>query len=260
MIKLIGKSLHTGKDSSVTIKPSEQKGIIFIKNGVEIEASIKNVISTARGVTLGSNGETIMTVEHLLSTLYALNISSAKIEVEGDELPVLDGSALEYARVAKKLFNTTAPSNDLLQLGKSVSLMKDNKFIIYMPCSEYRITFILNYPHPRLKNQSLTFNVDSDNYIKEIAPARTYGFYSEIQELIRRGLGIGGSLKTCVIITDTGYKNKRLRFKDECVRHKILDTIGDLSLTGKRIKGHIIAFASGHTLNIEFAEMLLNSR
>jgi UDP-3-O-[3-hydroxymyristoyl] N-acetylglucosamine deacetylase len=252
-----GIGLHTGKEVTIRIKPAgANAGITFIradrKGKPRIKAELDNVTSTVRGTNLGG----IFTVEHLLSALYSTSVNNAEIEITGSEPPALDGSSLGFCRLIKKA-GIAAQRADMrrINLTGPISVGEEGKCIIAVPSDRFIISFMLNYPSDFIGSQFYRFQFGPKDYLKDIAPARTYGFLSEVSGLKRSGLAKGASRENAVVIGVDRYLTK-LRFKDELVRHKILDLIGDLSLLGADIKAHIICIRSGHDLNIKLAKKI----
>lgn len=253
-----GIGIHTGKKVSLRIRPAkENSGITLIRTDLagkpRIKADIKNVTSTVRGTNLGQ----LSTVEHLLSALYSLSVTNAQIEIYGPEPPILDGSSLGYCKLIKKagILRQRAEMKRI-EIKSPITAGQEGKCIIAVPSDRFIVSFMLDYPFNFIGSQFYRFELDPDKYLKEIAPARTYGFLSEVSGLKKMGLAKGASRKNAVVIGDDRYLTK-LRFKDELVRHKILDLIGDLSILGADIRAHIICIRSGHDLNIKLAKMIL---
>lgn len=257
-VSISGTGLHSGKKVSVIFKPAEvDSGITFVRGDMpghpRIKADLKNVSGTARGTNLGD----IHTVEHILSALYALSVSNLEIELSGTEPPALDGSSKPYCDLIMKAGIAAQRSKvRYISINKPVLAFSGGKSLIALPSDRFTVSFMINYPIDFIGTQFYKFEFSGDKYAREIAPARTYGFTDEIASLNRRGLAFGASRKNAVAIGRDGYLTK-LRFKDELVRHKILDLIGDLSLLGAQIKAHVIGIRSGHDLNIELAKKLL---
>ncbi|MBI4723422.1 MAG: UDP-3-O-[3-hydroxymyristoyl] N-acetylglucosamine deacetylase [Candidatus Stahlbacteria bacterium] len=270
-----GIGVHTGEHSKLTVKPAPiDTGIVFFtKDGIKIPAVVENVNHTGNGVTLlGSNGEKIKTCEHILSAFYGLGIDNAICEISGDEVPILDGSSLEFTNLIKVKHQAGQHKNEF-KVREPIFIESNSSCIFVTPVeaesrfigdklqsrpngnNELKITFLIDYPQTTIKTQCQTFTITQDVYCKEIAPARTYTFANEIDKLRSKGLIKGGSLDNAVVIGDDGPINN-LRFPDEQVRHKVLDFIGDISLLGVRLKGNVVAIKSGHTLNIELARRL----
>ena len=254
-----GIGIHTGEHSKLTVKPAPlNTGIAFFtKNGTKIPAIVENVSHTGNGVTLiGNNGIEIKTCEHILSAFYGIGIDNAICEVEGDEVPVLDGSSLEFTKLIK-VEHQAGQRKKEFKVIEPIFVESPSSCIFVTQDNEFKITFLIDYPHTAIKTQCQTFTITQDVYCTEIAPARTYTFANWIDKLRSKGLIRGGNLDNAVVIGDDGPVNS-LRFPDEQVRHKILDFIGDIALLGARLKGNVVAIKSGHTLNIELVRRLKN--
>lgn len=262
-IILSGVALHSGKDVSVKILPSAvDSGITFVRGDIKgkpaVKAIVKNVKNVKRGTNLTKGKAEIYTVEHLLSALAGLGITNAKVEMDGPEPPILDGSAKGYVKAIKaagirtqnKKIRTISISEPLLVGSRTAQVMA-------LPSDRFAISFMINYPSSFVGSQMFTFDSDNDSYESQVAPARTYGFLKEVKGLLRSGLIKGATLKNTVAITARGYSTK-LRFKDELVRHKVLDLIGDLALTGHHVCAHVIGIKSGHDLNVKLAKILMS--
>jgi UDP-3-O-[3-hydroxymyristoyl] N-acetylglucosamine deacetylase len=255
-IKVEGKGLHTGCYTKMYLHSApENTGILFIKNKVKIPASYKFVVETSRRVVLEKDGEKISTVEHFLSSLYYLGISNLYVEVDGDELPILDGSALNWVEILENLVKDQDLLQDELTIETPYSFRDRNAEIIFFPSSKFQVLCAISFPNSFLKWQRFYLK-DLKDYKTEIAPARTFGFYYEVEELIKRGLISGADLNNALLVGEEAYVNEP-RFKDEPVRHKILDLIGDMALSGKRLKLKVISIGSGHSLHIKAISYLL---
>jgi len=256
-VSISGVGMHSGKNVRAKLIPSKVgSGLTFIRGDLpgkpRTKADLTNVSSTARGTNLGG----INTIEHILSALFALSITNLEIELNGPELPALDGSSRPYCDLIMKTGIISQGSKvKCVKVIEPAIEMNNGKCLIALPSDRFVVSFMINYPIDFIGTQFYKFELNQKKYISEIAPARTYGFMDEVTSLKRQGLALGASLKNAVAIAKDGYITK-LRFKDELVRHKILDLIGDLSLLGAEIKAHIIAIRSGHDLNIAFAKKL----
>lgn len=263
-----GIGLHTGKYATVKLKPaSRDTGIVFyrVDKGAIIRANIASVVDTAFATTIGFvNGSEVVkvkTVEHLLAATAGLGIDNLIVEVDGPEIPILDGSSTKLAGIILEA--------GIARQGKKMPFIKIVKPIVYedahsrivaLPYDGMRISYYINFGHRMLGQQELTVDIDEKTFLQEIAPARTFGFLSDVEKLRAKGLAKGGSLDNAVIVGDEGILNAAgLRFEDEFVRHKILDSIGDLSLIGFPIHGHIMLEKAGHTANINFLKKLITS-
>ncbi|MEW6001429.1 MAG: UDP-3-O-acyl-N-acetylglucosamine deacetylase [Nitrospirota bacterium] len=258
-----GVGLHTGKYSRVTLKPAPRDtGIIFIRadKNIAIKASISAVTDTAFSTTLGYNGTKIRTVEHILAALSGLGIDNAIVSVNGSEIPILDGSSMELIRIIRK--------GGIAKQGKVKSYIKIKNPMVFnngqaeiaaLPYNGRRITYSIHFNHYLLGEQKLSLELTEEIFETEIAPARTFGFLKDVEFLRTNGFAKGGSFDNTIVLGENAILNSSgLRFKDEFVRHKILDLTGDLSLLGFPIYGHIIASKSGHSTNLKFLKKLLS--
>ncbi len=212
--------------------------------------------------TLTSDGVSIGTVEHLLSAAAGEGLDNCLIEIDGPEVPILDGSALPFVRLfhAAGFERQSAPVHPL-DLDREVLVERDDRSVRYTPGGDSLvISYEIDFPHPYVGKQSLTWIARSTDYAARIAPARTFGFLQEVEQLRARGLARGGSLQNAVVLDDEGILSGPLRFRDEFVRHKVLDLLGDLSLLGRPLVGRIHARKAGHALHVEFARALEAAR
>jgi len=258
-----GIGLHTGRYSRVCLKPAPRDtGILFIRKDRElaIKASIGSVTDTAFATTLGLNGSKIKTVEHILAALAGLGIDNAYIEVTGPEIPILDGSSLELTGlILKGGIAKQSKKRPYIRITTPLVLTDGHAEIAAFPHDGRRITYRIHFNHHLLGEQQLSLDLTEESFAMEIAPARTFGFLKDVEYLKANGFAKGGSIDNAIILGESGILNSTgLRFKDEFVRHKILDLIGDLSLLGFPIHGHIIANKSGHTTNLKFLKKLLS--
>ncbi|HUT86320.1 MAG TPA: UDP-3-O-acyl-N-acetylglucosamine deacetylase [Elusimicrobiales bacterium] len=265
---LSGIGLHTGKKVNIHFQPSKQYGIFFkrtdLKNSMLIPARLNFVNSTVRGTSLSVEGTEIHTVEHILSTCAGLNLTAIEIHVDGPEVPILDSSAMGYVDAFKKIETKDFEDNvKTITVKEKVEYKNeddDKVFYTAEPCDKVILNFTFLSDHPLLKHQEREFILTPANYISQIAPSRTFIFYEDIGCLRKMGLARGGSLDNAIVVTKDKFLtgDGSLHFKDEPVRHKILDLIGDLSLMGYPLKNiKISAVHGGHKHNVEFAKMLL---
>ncbi len=258
-----GIGLHTGRYSKVCLKPaSRDTGIIFIRKDkdIAIRASINCVTDTAFATTIGHNGAKIRTVEHILAALAGLCIDNIIIEVHGPEIPILDGSSAELTQlILKSGIAKQSKKRPYIRIKNPIILSDGNAELAALPYEGLRITYRIHFNHHLLGEQKLSIDMNEENFLLEIAPARTFGFLKDVELLRANGFAKGGSIDNAIILGESGILNTTgLRFKDEFVRHKILDLIGDLSLLGFPISGHIIANRSGHSTNLKFLKKLLS--
>jgi len=242
-LAISGVGLHSGQRIHMTLRPAEAgTGIVFHRAAgdrtVSIEAISANVIDTRLATVIGKGGLTVSTVEHLLATLSAFGIDNLHIDIDGPEVPIMDGSADPFVTLIKSAGIRSLPhSRKYLAIRKPMTVID--------PCIS-------------LQHRSIKFS--QELFIKEIAPARTFGFLKEVEYLKANGFALGGSLENAVVIgKDCILNPEGLRFQDEFVRHKILDSIGDLSLVGYPILGHVKAFKAGHEINNKIVKKILAS-
>jgi UDP-3-O-[3-hydroxymyristoyl] N-acetylglucosamine deacetylase len=259
-----GIGLHTGKFAKVTLKPaSRDTGIIFIRSDkpMVIKAYVGSVIDTAFATTVGHNGIKIRTIEHLMAALAGLGIDNIYIEVNGPEIPILDGSSTELIDIILKAgIAKQGKKRPYLRIKRPLAFEDGHSKIVVFPYKGTRITYRISFNHHGIGEQKISLDISEESFAREIAPARTFGFLKDIEYLRTNGFAKGGSLENAIILGENGILNSTgLRFHDEFVRHKVLDSIGDFSLLGFPIYGHIIASKSGHSSNVKFLKKLLLS-
>ena len=256
-----GVGLHSGADASVRLLPAEAgAGLVFRDRatGQEIPARAANVTDTSRCTRLGLNGVEVQTVEHVLSALAGLGVDDALIETEGGEMPAGDGSAAPFVALVREAGFREHPGATVspMALLAPVTLSANGGTLMALPAERLTWTVVLDYPgHPYLGTLAATFDAAGGDYGAEIAPARTFGFLSEIEALRAHGLGLGASRENAVVLGEEGYETP-LRFANELARHKLLDLIGDLSLLGRPLLAQVIAVRPGHALNVRLARTL----
>ena len=241
-----GFGLHTGKPCKVILRPWEN-GYVFVKNGKEIPARYDFVSDTNRNVTLEGNGERIMTVEHILSALYGLRVLGAKIEVEGEEIPALDGSSKIFAN--RIMESSEEVEGKVYNLKYPLEYEGERARILALPSNTFKVSYAIHFED---RGFSQFFECSLDDYLEKIAPARTFVFKEDVEKIIKEGLGKGGNLENVLIIGE----NQTWNFPEEPVRHKILDFIGDLSLSGIFINAHFVVFKGSHRDHVNFAKLL----
>jgi UDP-3-O-[3-hydroxymyristoyl] N-acetylglucosamine deacetylase len=260
-----GIGLHTGQYSKVRLKPAQRDtGVLFTRTDKEtlIKASVGSVIDTAFSTTLGYDGVKIRTVEHILAALSGLGIDNLIVEVTGSEIPILDGSSIELTSlILQGGIAKQGKKRPYIRIIKPLAFTDGNTEIAVFPCNGRRITYRIHFNHQLLGEQILSLDLTEESFVKEIAPARTFGFLKDVEYLRANGYAKGGSFENAIILSGDGILNSSgLRFKDEFVRHKILDLIGDLSLIGLPIYGHIFASKAGHATNLKFLKKLLSQQ
>jgi UDP-3-O-[3-hydroxymyristoyl] N-acetylglucosamine deacetylase len=248
--------LHSGRKIGMAIRPADvDEGIVFVRSDLpgdkRIRADVHNVRDTTLATTLGLNGVTISTVEHLMSAFSGLGVDNAVVEVDAPEIPIMDGSARPFVDLLKDAgTQVQGKCKKFLVITDEVSVCEGESRASLLPSPEFRISYKIDFGHPAIGVQSHHLSFSDVSYEEQIASARTFGFLRDVEYLQARGLALGGSLKNAVVLDDQRVLNKEgLRFPDEFVKHKILDAIGDLSLLGIPIIGHFVAYKSGHRLN-----------
>ncbi|MDK2792829.1 MAG: UDP-3-O-[3-hydroxymyristoyl] N-acetylglucosamine deacetylase [Deferribacteres bacterium] len=261
-----GVGLHTGSNIKVKISPAfPDTGIRFmrvdVKNSESVAVSPYSVITTQLATGIKCGDFPISTIEHLMSALYGLGVDNALIEVDGPEIPILDGSSKPIVEMILDAgIKELGKNKKFLKVNRRIRVDLQDKWIEIIPSRFFKITFGIDFNHPLLSVQKKFVNVTAESYVNDIARARTFGFKNEVESLWKMGLAKGGSLENAVVIGEEGVLNPEgLRFEDEFVRHKILDLVGDISLIGYPILGHIRAYRSGHQLNNQFARALIES-
>ncbi len=255
-----GRGLFSGEKSCLRLLPAqENSGLVFQTKKGPVSANIENVISALRTTFLKQKEASVGTVEHLLAALYALGISNLTMAIEGGELPILDGSAQEFADLILQAgIKQQNQPRDVLQLKTAVYVQNSNSQLVALPCDCFKISCLFESDFLKEKQQFLSFKLSQNSFLQNIASARTFSFYEEIKPLLDQGLIKGGNLENALLIRDgTPVLPSALRFKDECVRHKILDLIGDFALSGRVIFSHIIALRPGHSLNAVLVKKML---
>jgi UDP-3-O-[3-hydroxymyristoyl] N-acetylglucosamine deacetylase len=264
-IEFSGIGLHTGEHATVRILPAPSgKGIVFRRvdlDDFELRADVASVARVAYATTLMSRGVWISTVEHLLSALFGMGIDNAYIELDNFEIPILDGSALPYTdAIARAGVIAQDQPRQYIRITKEFVLKEGNKTLGIYPSNAFSIQYDINFPHPLIGKQSLEVQLTGTSYADLIAPARTFGFYHEVEKLQASGLVRGGSLENAIVLTETGMLNDTsLRFPDEFVRHKTLDLLGDFALIGQQVLGRLVADRAGHALHTRFVGELLEN-
>lgn len=265
-ISINGIGLHSGKKVNLKLHPAESgAGISFVyyeNNSTErsvVPVALDHVIDTSNAVTLGDGRHIIQTVEHLMAALYTLGITDLILEIDSIEMPSLDGSALEFVKAINSAgiyeFEETL---EPITIMTPAWVVDGDKYIVVLPSEEMKVTYHIDFNHPLLKGQSHSTPINQTILLNEILPARTFGFIKDVEAMQAKGLALGASLENAVVLTETGYLNESLRFENECVRHKILDLIGDLSIMGRPLIGHILASKAGHALDISLGKYIMS--
>lgn len=262
-----GIGIHSGKNVNIRIRPAPvNHGIRFIRTDLPhrpcIAALFNHVVDTSLATVVGSDGCIVSTIEHLMATFSGMRVDNALVEVDAYEMPIMDGSAQPFAAlIAEAGTVVQAHHRWFIKVNQPIELKAGDKFVGLYPLDHFRITYTIDYPHPLIQKQSYSLDLSESAFFNEISGARTFGFLQEYETLKRFGLARGGSLDNVVVIADDAILNPSgLRFPDEPVRHKILDCIGDFSLLGMPIMGHVVAEKAGHTLNHLFINKLFSER
>lgn len=267
-----GIGVHRGKDCSVTVRPAdEDMGIVFFRSDKD-DKGFKNekIIASYDGVTnatmctqiCNENGASLKTIEHLMAALYGMKISNAIVEVQGEEIPILDGSSLKFIEKIKEAgIQKQLKPRKILKVLKRIKLTDGNKFEEIEPCSDFEINAKCDFEAKGLQTDSVIFNFSKNNFVSEIAPARTFGFISEVEYVKKHNLALGASLKNTVVYNDNGIplNDEGLRFENESAKHKVLDIIGDLALSQYWIQGRVNCFCPSHKMNNILLRMLFAS-
>jgi UDP-3-O-[3-hydroxymyristoyl] N-acetylglucosamine deacetylase / 3-hydroxyacyl-[acyl-carrier-protein] dehydratase len=262
-VSFAGIGIHTGNRVNMTWKPAPvDHGIKFVRVDLEnkpvIEPHISNVGDVTRWTTIGANGAVIHTVEHVLATLNGFGIDNLLIELDCNEPPVGDGSALAFVNLVKEAGIQPQEGNrEVFRPSGTIHVSAGDSMAIVLPSDKLQISCTIHYGKPGLDTQFLSLVVEPETFETQIAPARTFAFYEELSYLIDKGLIKGGSLENAVLIrNESVLATSPLRFRDEFVRHKILDTIGDIVLLGRPLAAHIVVIRPGHGLNAEMTRAL----
>ncbi len=289
-VSISGVGLHTGNKTTLTFKPAPPNtGVVFVRADLDdrpqIPAVIENVVDISRGTTIGVKGVKVHTVEHVLAAIFGLEIDNVFCELDGNEPPVGDGSAMPFV---DKLLDAGIQEQDVpknvLVIDETITYSEEDRGvdIVVFPSDEFRITFMVDYKNPALGTQYTSMYSLHEEFVTEFAPARTFVFLHEVEELARQGLIKGGNFDNAIVIIDRDLddaelhrlkemlnlkeeikpstngilNNKQLRFKNEPVRHKALDLIGDLALLGMPVQAHILCARSGHKANVELVKKI----
>jgi UDP-3-O-[3-hydroxymyristoyl] N-acetylglucosamine deacetylase/3-hydroxyacyl-[acyl-carrier-protein] dehydratase len=260
-----GKSLHTGEEVTLTIKPaSPDTGFLFRRTDLygkpEIKPAAENISDLVRSTTITNGNAKVHTIEHVLSALVGCGIDNAEIELNASEPPIMDGSSRPFVNLIMEAEPMDQEEErQFIEITEPVSVTSGNRSIIALPHDGFRVT-CTSADDRGIHTQHLSIDIDPESYVAQIAPARTFTIYEEIEELLKIGKIQGGSLDSAIVIKgDKVLSKEPLRFEDEFVRHKILDIVGDFSLLGKRLKAHIIAVRPGHSLNSQLVAKIIET-
>jgi len=264
-VECSGIGLHSGAPVQLRILPAPAgSGVVFRRtdlDGFEVEAIGRNVARVSYATSLMKKGVLISTTEHILSAFIGLGIDNAVVELNNLELPILDGSARPFVDLIQKAgIRKQRRPRTYLRIQRELELREGDKSIAVYPADAYSVSYTINFPHRLIGKETLSVDLSDGNYLREIAPARTFGSREDEQTLRNMGLIRGASQDNCVVLSREGIENPPLRYKDEFVRHKVLDLIGDLALLGKQILGSVVADRAGHAMHTALVSRLLRDR
>jgi len=260
-----GIGLHSGAPVHIRILPAAAgSGIVFRRTDLddfEVPAIGRNVARVSYATSLMKQGVLISTTEHVLSAFIGCGIDNAIVELDNLELPILDGSARPFVEAIQKSgVRRQRRERSYLRIRRELELRDGDKFIAVYPAESYSVSYKINFPHPLIGKETFRVDLSDGNYLREIAPARTFGSRQDEQAMRNMGLIRGASRENCIVLTKDGLENPPLRFPDEFVRHKVLDLIGDLALLGKQILGSVVADRAGHAMHTALVSRLLRDR
>jgi UDP-3-O-[3-hydroxymyristoyl] N-acetylglucosamine deacetylase len=264
-VECAGVGLHSGAAVSMRILPaSSGTGIVFRRtdlDGFEVEAVSRNVARVSYATSLMKKGVLISTTEHLLSAFIGLGIDNAMVELDNLELPILDGSAQPFVEMIQKAgIRKQRRPRTYLKICRELEMREGNKFIAVYPSNSYSVSYSINFPHPLIGKETLEVKLSNGSYLRNIAPARTFGSRQDEQAMRNMGLIRGASRENCIVLTRDGLENGPLRYSDEFVRHKVLDLVGDLALLGKQILGKVVADRAGHAMHTALVSRVLRDK
>ncbi|STP10213.1 UDP-3-O-[3-hydroxymyristoyl] N-acetylglucosamine deacetylase [Helicobacter cinaedi] len=262
-VEIVGVGLHKGVPVRMELEPLDvNSGIVFYRSdlGVSIDLKPENVIDTTMATVLGKGEARISTIEHLLSAIHAYGIDNIRICLDNEEVPIMDGSSIGYCMLIEEagIISQNA-SKKAIAIKKPIEIQDDKKFVRVEPSERTIFDFSIDFSHPAIRQQHYKFTFSTKAYKQEIARARTFGFLHEVNYLRSIGLAKGGDLSNCIVLDESGILNKDgLRYKEEFVRHKILDAIGDMALLGMPLLGTYVSYAGSHKLNHLLTKQLLS--
>ena len=265
-VELSGIGLHTGVTVNLRLRPAPaHTGIVFRRtdlDGFAIEAQSRHVARVSYATSLMKKGVLISTTEHLLSALAGLGVDNAVVEIDNLELPIVDGSALPFVQLIRQAgLRAQRARRVYAKILKPMEIVDGAKKLAVYPAESFAVSYAIAFPHPVIGRQAVDFAPVAGAYERELAPARTFGFLAEVEMLLKSGLVKGGSLENVVVLDPERVLNPEgLRFPDEFCRHKILDLIGDISLLGHPLIGHVVAERAGHAMHAQLVSQLLRQK
>mgnify|MGYP006286162753 CR=1 FL=1 len=263
IVSCSGLGLHGGEKVNLSFHPAVPgTGIVFAVKGKQGTRFIRNspelVVGTNLCTTLGHDGVTVSTVEHVLAAVHGLGLDNLLIEVEGNELPILDGSAAPFVFLLRQAgIRVQQARKKVMALKKPFSYQENGSWIKAVPAERFQVDYLIDFPHPLIGRQRFSYTGTDDAFVREVSRARTFGFLHQVEDMQKKGLALGGSLENAVVLDEYGVVNQEgLRFSDEPVRHKLLDFIGDLTQLPFTLVGSFQVYCSGHSLNNKFVRGL----
>ncbi len=263
-VSITGIGLHSGIYTRVELHPAGPgSGITFVRadlNGLRIPALQASTTALDYATTVGKDDVSVGTVEHLLSSLMACGITDVDIVIDGPEVPICDGSALPFMHLIDAAgVRELGVDVPVLRVTSPIEIVEGDKSIRIVPANRLILKYKIDFDHPAIGRETFQFDFEHDSFLRKIAPARTFGFMRDVEKMRAAGLARGGSVENCIVLDDKGVVNGSLRFRDEFVRHKILDLLGDLALIGRPIVGEITANRAGHAMHSRFVAKILES-
>ena len=263
-VAIEGVGLHSGLYTKIDLRPAAAgDGVVFIRTdlrGLRIPAHQSSTTALDYATSVGVDDVSIGTVEHLLAAVAALGITDLEILIDGPEVPIIDGSSLPFVHLIEAAGVRDLDGEiDVIRIREPIEVSFGDKSIRIDPAAKLSVHYRIDFPHPAIGKQALFTELDADSFTRRIAPARTFGFVKEVEQLRAAGLARGGSVENCLVLDDEKVVNGPLRFRDEFVRHKILDLFGDLLLLGRPIVGEITAVRAGHALHSRFVQAILKA-
>ena len=266
-VQCSGVGLHSGEKLQLVMRPAEQNtGVVFQHTGKDgkrmFQPLPERVVSTGLATTLGIDGHRVATVEHLMAAIAGLGIDNIIIEVQGDEIPIMDGSAASFVFLLRSAgIRKQSAVKKVFRVKKSLAFELDGKSIAATPYKGFRVVYTIDFNHPLVGVQTFTLDLTPETFTREVSKARTFGFMKDVEMLQKNGLALGGSLDNAVVLDEYGVVNPDgLRYENELVRHKILDFIGDMNLLEHPLEGEFHVYCSGHALNNGFLRYLSENR
>ena len=263
-VSITGIGLHSGIYTTVELHPAPAgSGVTFVRadlDGLRIPALQASTTALDYATTVGKDDVQVGTVEHLLSAVLACGITDLDIHIDGPEVPIIDGSAVPFMHLIDAAgVRELGAEVPVLRLREPVEVVDGDKSIRIVPSNRLIIKYKIDFSHPLIGRQSMNFDFGHDSFLRKIAPARTFGFMRDVEKMRAAGLARGGSVENAIVLDDRGVVNGPLRFRDEFVRHKVLDLIGDLALIGRPIVGEITANRGGHALHSRFVAEIVRA-